>query len=324
MPREPLEKIEPGMRIGNLTVLKELENTQEPMWLVICECGNMLAGADTALRNYDLHSCGCSDRDKDLTGQKFGMMTVLQRMTNNPYGVPLYLCRCDCGTEKIVRGDYLRKFHKPSCGCINRAIRSKSRRTHGFEYHPLTPIWRAMMSRCENPNNKDYKHYGGRGITVCERWHKLENFIEDMAPTYKPGLQLDRTDNEKGYSPENCRWVTQQENARNKRNTRYLNTAIGRKSLAEQSAVSKVPAYVITRRIDKGMPEELSIIPGRTVKQLPNAMLGKLINGDEAVWGNDKSEQAMSDIIETARIQAKAIREWGIGPDEIILGQEET
>ena len=72
------------------------------------------------------------------------------------------------------------------------------------------------------------------------------------------------------------------------------------------------------------MPEELSIIPGRTVKQLPNAMLGKLINGDEAVWVNDKSEQAMSDIIETARIQAKAIREWGIGPDEIILGQEET
>lgn len=89
---------------------------------------------------------------------------------------------------------------------------------HGLRSHKLYDRWYSMVKRCIDPKDDQYKHYGGRGITVCERWLDLKNYIEDVEPLYQEGLQLDRIDNDKGYSPDNCRWATRSQNTKNRRN----------------------------------------------------------------------------------------------------------
>lgn len=152
-------------------------------------------------------------------GQKYGRLTVLS--THKIKGTYRYFakCQCDCGSEPIyVRVDALRKpegrSRKPtrSCGCFHK----EQVTTHGAWGHPIFKIWSAMMIRCNDPNNKRYPRYGGRGIAVCDRWHDVKNFIADMSKGYRKGLQIDRINNDKGYSKENCHWVTRTEQARNK------------------------------------------------------------------------------------------------------------
>jgi len=94
---------------------------------------------------------------------------------------------------------------------ISKALKGKSKK-HGLSYHPLYPIWNAMKQRCTNPNNAGYKYYGERGISVCKRWGSVKNFIDDMSATHWIGADLDRINNNKGYSPNNCRWTTRKVN----------------------------------------------------------------------------------------------------------------
>jgi len=108
---------------------------------------------------------------------------------------------------------------------------------HGFGYHRLYKVWNGMIHRCYNEKRDSYKHYGARGVTVCERWHDIKNFIEDMEHTFKEGLQLDRINNNGNYEPSNCRWVTTSQNAKNKRN-----------SVEEQSDIDYV---TFNKRINK-------------------------------------------------------------------------
>ena len=313
MPRKPEDKIEVGMKISKLTVVSKAQATNRgsEMWNVVCECGNELIASDYALRTHGIRSCGCSDGHDDLTGQRFGKLVAVERSLNNPYGRAQYLCKCDCGNEKIVTADYLKRFHYPNCGCETHDQISEARTLHGLDSHPLTPIWRAMISRCENENNKDFKHYGGRGIKVCDRWHKIENFIADMEEGYRPGLQIDRIDNDGPYSPDNCRWVTRTENARNKRNNRKIATLVGNKTIAEQSEITGVPSYVISRRLKQGVPEVLSVVPK---------------TDDEATYRNElkgkvPDKEGLENAVEVAVLQAQAIKEWGFGPAEIELGK---
>lgn len=149
----------------------------------------------------------------DLTGQKFGRWEVLGRAEKLHW-----ICRCECGTEKPVDGGSLRRGDTKSCGCL----RVGSRTTHGLKSHPLYGVWSTMRRRCENPNTEKYRVYGGRGIKVCERWKNFQNFYDDMSPTYVQGLQIDREDNDGDYSPDNCRWVTNRQNSRNRGNLRLL------------------------------------------------------------------------------------------------------
>ncbi len=165
-------------------------------------------------------------RKIDLLGQRFGRWLVIEEAENTTRGTAQWKCLCDCGNVRIVRANDLRQGKSISCGCYNTEVCT----THGMTHHPLYRAWQNMKERCTNPNIPNFKNYGGRGITVCERWmNSFEAFYEDMSPTYKKGLSIDRRDNNKEYSPENCRWATQTEQCNNTRNNRTyeLNGEIG-------------------------------------------------------------------------------------------------
>ena len=149
----------------------------------------------------------------ELTGQKFGRLTVLSESHQNKYGGWYWNCECDCGNMTVVSVGHLRDGHTKSCGCLNRERITK----HGMYYTPEYQIWQAMIQRCFNPKYKTYAYYGGRGISVCEHWLKFENFYEDMGKRPAKNLTLERTNNEKGYSLDNCIWANWLSQSRNKR-----------------------------------------------------------------------------------------------------------
>lgn len=151
----------------------------------------------------------------ELTGQVFNRLTVVRFSRVGPGQNVLWLCRCICGVKKEVYAYDLRNGRVRSCGCFSRDNHYK---THGLSRTPTYSVWATMMQRCANEKDRNYPHYGGRGITVCKRWHKFENFFADMGR--KPdGLTIERRDNNKGYRPSNCYWATYTEQARNKRST---------------------------------------------------------------------------------------------------------
>lgn len=157
----------------------------------------------------------------DLTGQPFGRLTVTSRGPNGKHGEVRWHCRCTCGNETLVYAGNLRSGDTRSCGCLSRELLVTRSTTHGAarvgaetpEYH----AWHAMFQRCTNPHHASWEDYGGRGVTVCERWQSFENFIADMGPRPSPKHSLDRTNNDGNYEPSNCRWATWNEQARNRR-----------------------------------------------------------------------------------------------------------
>ena len=151
----------------------------------------------------------------DLTGKKFGKLTVIKRVENNRHRQPQWLCKCDCGKETIITGQKLRTGHTKSCGCI--IYEQKTRLTHGMTGTTLHNRWLNMKSRCYNPKNKRYARYGGRGITVCQEWMDFTNFYNwSINNGFNESLTLDRIENDKGYCPQNCRWATQKLQANNR------------------------------------------------------------------------------------------------------------
>lgn len=154
---------------------------------------------------------------KDLTGQRFGRLTAISAVPgsrNKPRG---WLCQCDCGNTTTVITRDLGNGNTTSCGCYIRELHANRLRTHGMARTSTYTTWASMIGRCSNPANDKYHYYGGRGITVCERWHSFENFLADMGEKPSRKHTLDRIDNERGYSQQNCRWVTMQTQNRNRR-----------------------------------------------------------------------------------------------------------
>lgn len=152
-------------------------------------------------------------------GDVFGRLTILA--LGKPPGTYRYkaVCRCECGKPDFVaRLDGIVDGRVVSCGCY----RLEQVTTHGMRKSPLYNVWKNMLARCFDPKNKSFKDYGARGISVCDRWQSVENFVSDMGPTYAPGMELDRRENSDGYHPDNCRWVTHQGNADNRRTGVYL------------------------------------------------------------------------------------------------------
>lgn len=153
-------------------------------------------------------------RAPDLSGQVFNRLTAVEPVAKRKNGMVMWRCRCECGNESTVQSGQLRNGDIKSCGCLRRENARKG--THGMTKSPLYFTWKGMWARCTNPKAKDYKHYGGRGITVCERWKDFEAFVEDVGPRPK-GKTLDRKRVNEGYSKDNCRWATPKEQARNRR-----------------------------------------------------------------------------------------------------------
>lgn len=158
----------------------------------------------------------------DLLGSRFGRLTVISRDGSGCDGYASWLCQCECGKTVSVRGTNLRFGLTQSCGCYNREVATKGssekNRTHGQYSTRLYKVWCGMRRRYQDINRANYKYYGGRGIYVCSDWEQFENFFEwSVNNGHSDELSIDRIDNELGYEPNNCRWVTMAEQQQNKR-----------------------------------------------------------------------------------------------------------
>lgn len=176
---------------------------------------------------------------KEMTGQRFNRWLVI-RLVGSIRGKVRWLCRCDCGTEKIVAGTDLRSGNSQSCRCYIRDRLFLVHTKHGQSLtstHAATPeyvAWVSMINRCESPNYRGYARYGGRGITICERWRtSFTTFFEDMGLRPAKGMSLGRINNDGNYEPGNCEWQTAKQQALNRRNpwiTRRQNSAVRHES----------------------------------------------------------------------------------------------
>jgi hypothetical protein len=157
-----------------------------------------------------------------LIGKRFGMLTVLAVERQYSKGVmALMKCICDCGKQTTPQPYSLTSGRSKSCGCNQAKAVSKHGHAYGKNGSKTYTAWAQMKSRCDNPKNRFFADYGGRGIGYCDRWAKFENFLRDMGAAPE-GLTLERQDNAKGYGPDNCVWATRKEQQNNRRNTRMV------------------------------------------------------------------------------------------------------
>lgn len=179
----------------------------------------------------------------------------------NKWSKRLFRCECDCGGEKIVKMGCLKNGYTSSCGCLWREQAIKNiPRTHEMSASREYWIWKSMKARCLNPNNASFNRYGGRGISVCERWMKFDNFYSDMgdAPSR---LTLDRKDNNGNYEPGNCRWATYKQQQRNRSSNHRIAHNGTTKSMVEWSEDLGISYNTIQGRHSSGYPEQELLSP---------------------------------------------------------------
>jgi hypothetical protein len=192
----------------------------------------------------------------DLTGQRFGRLTVISRAYRNRQREWCWNCICSCGNHCVIKGSNLKAGHTQSCGCIR--IENPPNLVHGFDGTLLGYARSAMQQRCYNPAHKAYKNYGGRGITICNEWLNNSKSFFDWAikAGYREGLTLDRIDNNGNYSPENCRWATMKEQQNNRRNNHlYFIEGVGN-TIGEWATSLNISVNTLFKRLKMGWSEE--------------------------------------------------------------------
>lgn len=208
-----------GKKFGKLTVLKEVEeSSNHRMFLCKCECGNEKIIRGAHLSSGETKSCGCLLR-KDITGQKFGMLTAIEPILEKPKNRQYkWKCICDCGNIVNVDIGSLTSGNTKSCG---KHFKPKGK-LNGLSNSRIYMIHAYMKNRCNCPENTGYPNYGGRGIKVCEEWDNPENgfmnfYKWSMENGYSDDLSIDRIDVNGNYCPQNCRWADMTTQARNQR-----------------------------------------------------------------------------------------------------------
>lgn len=265
----PMKKIivKPGDRYGRLTVLREVDphmdvsGKKSRQFKFLCDCGNTAIIKLTQVRNNGTVSCGCRMREAQkeyvqskklkMIGKKFGRLTVVKEVEKYEYEsgrtTRQFLCRCKCGNEviKVIEGLTSGNFKSCGLGCVN----SK----HGMSRTPIHNVYYRMIDRCENPNNKRFIHYGGRGIKVCDRWKEsFDNFLKDMGSKWFKGASIERIDVNGDYSPENCKWIPVSEQSKNRRCVRRFKYKGKMLTIRQLANYSKVSYRTLKNRIYKG------------------------------------------------------------------------
>ena len=188
----------------------------------------------------------------DLTGQRFGRLVVIgvdDRNTRKTY----YYCQCDCGTVKSIRSDGLLSGAVQSCGCLHKEVATENvQQNHKHKMSRTRPyeIWQGMKRRCYNPNDARYDRYGGRGITICDEWREDFSAFYSwaLANGYADNLTIDRIDNNKGYSPDNCRWADAETQCRNRSSNIKITIGNATKTLTEWCEIFEIDYRVVQSR----------------------------------------------------------------------------
>lgn len=201
---------------------------------------------------------------QDLTGKVFGRLTVTEFFgysvpPSYPRGIPMWRCRCECGKEPTAYAGNLVRGLTKSCGCFSAEQAANRKRTHGMTYHPVYGVWERMWDRCTNPKTEQWHNYGGRGIKVCERWGKFENFYADMGASWKKGLSIDRIAVNGNYESSNCRWATSKEQGNNTRVNHRITLDGKTQTMSQWADEMGVKPRLIAVRLARGWNEEEAV-----------------------------------------------------------------
>ena len=191
----------------------------------------------------------------DLKGKALGRWSVIERAEDDKHGHATWLCRCECGRERAVPGNHLRRGD--SKGCKSCALRKRNT-THGESGTRLYGVWKAMRYRCGNENDHAFKYYGGRGITVCLEWDESFVAFRDwaLANGYEKGLTIDRINNDGNYSPDNCRWATMKQQHRNGRQNVHTTINGRTRTIAEWAEIAGIKYKTLAARHKAGWSDK--------------------------------------------------------------------
>lgn len=212
---------------------KRFKIVQSPLSLVVFGQGFNVGEHGMVAKNF-----------QDLTGMRFGRLIVLSLDSINKYRQSLWLCKCDCGNTKIIRGNHLKTKRIKSCGCLKKEKFSK-------KHQRLFDIWVAMKKRCLKKYSIDYKYYGARGIKICNEWQQFEPFYNwAINNGYTDDLTIDRINVNGNYEPNNCRWATKKEQARNRSNNRLITYNNETHCFSEWADIVGLKRITLERRIN--------------------------------------------------------------------------
>ena len=236
---------------GKLKVLKFIERKKSGYyWLCKCDCGNEKIIRITNLTSGLTRSCGCLNF-QDYTGKRFGRLIVIdlhERATPTKW-----LCKCDCGNKIIVSGNNLKSGNTQSCGCLFKEVHKIGNPKHKLYNTRIYKIWCGMKDRCYSKKHQAYSLYGGRGITICDEWKNnvVEFYNWAIANGYQDYLTIDRIDNNSNYEPNNCRWVTKNEQQNNTRKNIFYEYKGEKLTLSQLSKKYNINTSTLFNRIKR-------------------------------------------------------------------------
>lgn len=247
----------------------------EGRWFCRCDCGDYKLVAERHLITGATMSCGCLRRKYPpiCVGMRFKRLVVVSPGEPYPDGSKRWNCACDCGQMKLVMGSHLSRGKIVSCGCLARELHT----THGAtsavngddELRRMHRAWIQMRQRCQNPRSHKYADYGGRGISVCDRWSDFANFVADMGRPPPGKATIDRIDNLGNYEPGNCRWASRAMQQRNRRNTRWV--LINGEKVSFRDACDRLGQdhFLAQSRISRGWSVERAVFTPRPSAKKP-------------------------------------------------------
>jgi hypothetical protein len=277
-----------GQPFSHLTVIERAPNAPagKIRWWCQCDCGNRVIVHSSALTSGHTQSCGCYRKAKfeevkslygkqaeDLTGLPFGQLTVLELgpKKGNYRG---WWCMCTCGTRVLVHASRLKHDITQSCGCLRigkKHQENRPRHRSGLSNIPEYSTWRHMIARCYNPKVREYKYYGARGITVCERWvNSFIDFLADVGSKPGPEYTLERKNNKEPYTRDNVCWATHAEQMRNTRHNHLITIAGETECLAEWLHRKNMQPVTFHARKKRGMSDIEALTTPVTHARQPN------------------------------------------------------